>query len=143
MADEVILAKAASVERAVARAREEFAAVGGDVARFTRDLTRLDAATLNVQRACETAIDLAQHVVHRRRLGIPGSARELFDALQAAALIDDSLAAAMKRMVGFRNIAVHEYRRLDPKIIAAIIARDLDDVLRFASSLMRAANDRA
>lgn len=120
----------------MARAREEFAAVGHDVLALTGNLTRLDAATLNVQRACETAIDLAQHVVHRRRLGAPGSARELFDALHAAGLIDAPLAAAMKRMVGFRNIAVHEYRRLDPAILAAVIARDLDDVLRFAATVL-------
>ncbi len=142
MADEVLLAKAASIERAVARAREEFSAVGQDAAALARNLTHLDAATLNVQRACETAIDLAQHVVHRRRLGAPGSARELFDALRDAGLIDATLAEAMKRMVGFRNIAVHEYRRLDPAIIAAVISRDLDDALRFASTLLSAPTNR-
>jgi uncharacterized protein YutE (UPF0331/DUF86 family) len=63
MADDVVINKAASIERAVARAREEFA-MGG--AEFRNNITRLDAATLNIRRACESAIDLAQHVVRMR-----------------------------------------------------------------------------
>jgi hypothetical protein len=53
---DVHLAKIASIQRSVLRAREEFAAAGRD---FGRDLTRQDAAMLNVLRACESAIDLA------------------------------------------------------------------------------------
>ncbi|MDW8311392.1 MAG: DUF86 domain-containing protein [Burkholderiales bacterium] len=133
----MILAKAAAIERAVARAREEWVAAGGTLEAFAGNITRLDAATLNVQRACESAIDLAQHVVHRDRLGAPGSARELFDCLKAAGVIEPALAVALKKMVGFRNIAVHEYQRLDPAIIAAIIVRDLDELLSFARSIVQ------
>ncbi len=135
--DEVVLAKAASIERAVARAREEYQAVGADPQRLAQDLTHHDAATLNVQRACETAIDLAQHVVHRQRLGVASSARELFDLLRTAGYLPEELAAALKRMVGFRNIAVHEYRKLDPAILAAVIERDLDQLLAFVTRMLR------
>jgi uncharacterized protein YutE (UPF0331/DUF86 family) len=134
MPDEVVLAKAASIERAVARARQEY---GVDVATFVGNLTRMDAATLNVQRACETAIDLAQHVVRLRALGNPGSARELFAAIESANLIDAALSASLQRMVGFRNIAVHEYQKIQPEILVAIIERNLDDVLKFASAMLR------
>ena len=30
-------------------------------------------------------------------------------------------------MVGFRNIAVHEYRRLDPAIVRTVVAERLGD----------------
>ena len=53
----VHLATAASIQRSVRRARDEFAAAGEA---FDGDLTRQDAAVLNVLRACETSIDLAQ-----------------------------------------------------------------------------------
>ena len=55
--------RAASIERAVSRAREEYVAAG---ATFATDRTREDAAILNVQRSCETTIDLAQHGVRVR-----------------------------------------------------------------------------
>lgn len=134
MSDEVVLAKAASIERAVARARDEYRV---DPDSFSENLTRVDAATLNVQRACETAIDLAQHVVRQRALGNPGSARELFAAIADANLIDASLCASLQRMVGFRNIAVHEYQKIQPEILVSIIKRNLDDVLAFASAMLR------
>ncbi len=58
MADDVVLNKAATIERCVRRAREEYAAAG---AGFATDLTRQDAAILNIQRACEAALDMGQH----------------------------------------------------------------------------------
>lgn len=134
MPDDVIVAKAASIERAVRRAREEYAAAGGN---FATDVTRQDAAILNVQRACETAIDLAQHLVRVRALGVPASSRELFVLLERAVIIDGSLALSLQKMVGFRNLAVHEYQRLDLVIVAAIIEHELGHVLHFASTALR------
>lgn len=40
-------------------------------------------------------------------------------------------------MVGFRNVAVHDYRRLDLAVVDAIVAHHLDDVLAFASLALR------
>jgi uncharacterized protein YutE (UPF0331/DUF86 family) len=70
----VTLSKVASIQRAVRRARDEFGAAGPD---FANDLTRQDAAVLNVLRACETAIDLAQSLVRERALGVPASNRDV------------------------------------------------------------------
>ncbi|WP_174999372.1 hypothetical protein [Rugamonas aquatica] len=53
MADDVILNKAATIERCVARAREEYLK---NPATFGADHTRQDAAILNIQRACEAAL---------------------------------------------------------------------------------------
>lgn len=134
MPDDVIAAKAASIERAVRRAREEYAAAGSA---FATDLTRQDAAVLNVQRACEIAIDLAQHLVRVRALGVPTSSRDLFALLAQAAIIDPALDLSLQKMVGFRNVAIHEYQRLNLVIVAAIIEHELDQVLRFASAALR------
>lgn len=92
---------------------------------------------LNVQRACEIAIDLAQHLVRIRSLGVPASSRELFLLLERAAIIDESLALSLQKMVGFRNLAVHEYQPLNLVIVAAIIEHELQQVLRFASIALR------
>ena len=66
--DDVLLNKAATIERCVARARQELAAAG---AAFLTDFTRQDAAILNVQRACEAALDMGHHLIRRERLGLP------------------------------------------------------------------------
>lgn len=133
MVDEVLLNKAASIERCVARAREEYAANPDG---FASDFTRQDAAILNIQRACEAALDMGQHLIRRERLGVPQSARDVFHLLDRGGWIDTDLAGSLQRMVGFRNIAVHEYQALQLPITVAIITRHLDDFLAYAQALL-------
>ncbi len=134
MADDVVLNKAASIERCVARAREEYAANPAD---FAHDYTRQDAAILNIQRACEAALDMGQHVIRRERLGIPQSARDVFTLLARAGWIDAGLAESLRRMVGFRNIAVHEYQTLQMPVTIAIITQHLDDFLDYSRRMLQ------
>ncbi len=42
----------------------------------------------------------------------------------------------MKKMVGFRNVAVHDYRKLDLEIVRRIVTEHLDDFLRFTEALL-------
>ncbi|MCU7370420.1 DUF86 domain-containing protein [Paucibacter sp. O1-1] len=133
MADDVLLNKAATIERCVARAREEYAAAG---AGFASDFTRQDAAILNIQRACEAALDMGQHLVRRERLGVPQSARDVFTLLAQAGWIESSLADALKAMVGFRNIAVHDYQALLLPITVKVITAHLDEFLQFSRALL-------
>ncbi|MDR4482418.1 MAG: HepT-like ribonuclease domain-containing protein [Nitrospirales bacterium] len=51
--------------------------------------------------------------------------------------IDDELSQAMKRMVGFRNVAIHEYDKLNLDIVKAIVTQRLDDVLRFGQLMLK------
>jgi len=136
MADDVILNKAAIIERCVKRVRDLYA---DDDANLFEDITRQDATVLNLQRACEAAIDLAMHLVRRQRLGIPQESREAFSLLAEAGALDPLLAATLARMVGFRNLAVHEYQALQMPIVRAIIREQLADVLEFAAVALRSA----
>ena len=131
--DDVLLNKAATIERCVARAREEYQS---DTAGFALNFTRQDAAILNIQRTCEAALDMAQHVVRKQSLGLPQSARDAFDLLAKHAWIDRPLAEALKKMVGFRNIAVHDYRSLQLPITVNIITGHLDEFLRFSKAML-------
>jgi uncharacterized protein YutE (UPF0331/DUF86 family) len=133
MADEVIVNKAASIERCVRRAREEYAK-GPES--FASDFTRQDAAVLNIQRACEAALDAGQHIVRRERLGAPQSARDVFAVLATGGWIEPELAEKLKKMVGFRNIAVHDCQALLTPIVTAVITDHLDDFLAFSSALL-------
>jgi uncharacterized protein YutE (UPF0331/DUF86 family) len=133
MVDDVVLNKVAIIERCVARVREEY---GGDERNLLHDITKQDSIILNLQRSCEAAIDLAMHVVRLRRLGIPQETREAFELLRDASLLDPELADRMARMVGFRNVAVHDYRKLDLQIVRGIAADHLGDFLAFAKVMV-------
>lgn len=134
MVDDVLINKAVSIERCVARAREEYQS---DPAGFAGNLTRQDAAILNIQRACEAALDMGQHLIRRERLGVPQSARDVFTLLAQAAWIDAELAESLKRMVGFRNIAVHDYQSLQLPITVQVITRHLDEFLHYSAAILK------
>ena len=123
MIQDTALNKAAIIRRCLARVREE---LRDDPGRLD-DFTIQDSIILNLLRACEAVIDYAMHRVAHDRLGIPQSSRDAFDLLQAHSLLTPGTAQSMKKMVGFRNIAVHSYQELQRPILEAILARHLTD----------------
>ena len=94
MADDVLMNKAAVIERCVKRAREEYAAAGEH---FDTDYTRQDAAVLNIQRTCEAALDMGQHMIRREKPGLPQSSRDVFDLLARAGWIEAKLAGSLQK----------------------------------------------
>jgi len=130
--NEVLAQKITSLQRCIARAREARAEAGLD---FRTSYNLQDAALLNVIRACDTAIDLANMLIRRRRLGIPGESRESFAILSREKAIPVDLGERLQKMVGFRNVAVHQYRDLDMEIVEVVITRHLDDLLAFAETI--------
>jgi uncharacterized protein YutE (UPF0331/DUF86 family) len=115
--DDVLLNKVAVIERCLKRLREEFR---GDPSRLENQTVE-DAIVLNLQRACEASIDLAMHVVAGQRMGIPQSSGEAFEMLEREGVIEANLAQGLRRMVGFRNVAVHAYQAIDRAILLSIL----------------------
>jgi uncharacterized protein YutE (UPF0331/DUF86 family) len=134
-ADDVVLNKTATLERCVARVREEYA---GDPARL-EDPTHHDALVLNLQRACQAAIDLAMHVVRVRGLGVPQESRDAFRMLVDAGVLEAGLGERMMRMVGFRTIAVHDYQAISRPILQAIVEHRLGDFEAWGAWALRSA----
>ena len=77
------------------------------------------------------------HLTRRYRLGVPQDSREPFDLLAAAGRMPAHLVEPLKRMVGFRNIAVHDYRRLSKPVVEAVVPRHKDDLMEFARHAVR------
>jgi len=114
--DDILLNKAAVIERCIRRIRAEAAA-----APLFDDFTHLDALTLNIERACQAAIDIAMHVVAERHLGVPQSMADAFELLEREGTIDRRLSASLRGMVGFRNVAVHQYQEMDLSVLRWVV----------------------
>jgi len=128
--DDVLLNKAAVIERCIRRVREESQA-DPELA----NITHLDALTLNIERACQACIDMAMHMVAKQRLGVPQSSAESFVLLEKAKLIDSPLARSLQGMTGFRNVAIHEYQALDHGVVKWIVRDGWKDWIRFCRAL--------
>ncbi len=120
----VVLNKIQSIEKCLKRIREEY--VGYEDS-FEENYTKQDSVVLNLERASQASIDIATHIVKTKKLGLPNTSRELFSMLLDAGIISENSCKQMQGMVGFRNIAVHDYQNLNIEIVVAIVEKHLGD----------------
>ena len=59
-----------------------------------------------------------------------------FSVLEGHGILEPPLAERLRRMVGFRNIAIHDYQTLDAGIVEAIVTRRLPDFRLFAARVV-------
>lgn len=133
MPTDVILNKAQIIERCLRRVYEEYA----DSPVNLQNITKQDSIILNLQRACEAALDMAMHVVAERRLGLPQSSRDAFVLLSQNGILEPELSKQLQAMVGFRNIAVHDYQSVNLAILQGIIENNLADLKKMAEIMLK------
>jgi uncharacterized protein YutE (UPF0331/DUF86 family) len=138
MVDDVLLNKAASIERCLKRAEEEYR---GHEKEFRNNFTRQDSIILNLLRASEASVDLAMHLVRIRKLGLPQESREAFTLLEKSGLLNAELATRMRAMVGFRNIAVHDYQKLSLDVVQSILEKHLDDFRHYTAVVLQSVSN--
>ena len=128
--DDVILNKIESIKRCLKRIEEDYDE------EFETNYTKQDAVILNIQRLIQQAIDLGAYVVKKYKLGIPKSSREIFEILENKNIIEKDLSENLKKMVGFRNLAIHEYMKLKVEVIEYIIKERIFDSLKFVKRII-------
>ncbi len=132
--NDVLINKASIIERCIARVNDVYK---GHEAEFKTDLNIQDVAVLNIQRACEASIDMATYIIKEKQLGIPQSSRDSFQILIDNKIIDSQTGDQLMKMVGFRNIAVHNYDVIDMDIVESIINHALNDLQKFSSETLK------
>lgn len=132
MSRDVILNKISVIERCIKRVNEEYSNNFENLKNYTKQ----DSIILNIQRACEASIDLAMHIVSEKKLGIPQNSRDAFEVLYSNNIIDEKLMKNLKAMVGFRNIAVHDYQAVNLEIVKQIIEKHLSDLKEFVQLML-------
>jgi uncharacterized protein YutE (UPF0331/DUF86 family) len=129
---DVVLAKVAAIQKCLRRIKD---VTGLDSDRLD-EIDAQEIFVLNLQRAIQSAIDLATHIVASEGLGIPDTIRGNFVLLERAKIITKPLSKKMQSMVGFRNIAIHDYQALDVDILKAILSKNLKDIEQFYTAVL-------
>jgi uncharacterized protein YutE (UPF0331/DUF86 family) len=130
--DDVVINKLATIERCLVRIKDVYQQAGEQ---FISDYTRQDSIILNLQRACEASIDLANYINKLKKLGIPQSSRDSFELLQRAGFLSLDISDNLKKMVGLRNIAVHDYQELNIDIVKSVVENHLVDFQHFGKAI--------
>lgn len=133
MGNDIILNKIEIIERCLERIEEVYDNNPNNLKNYTLQ----DSMVLNLQRGIEAAIDIAMNIVSENKLGIPQSSRDAFELLQENGLISEELMHNMNNMIGFRNIAVHNYQKLDIEILQNIIEIHLSDFNEFIEVIIK------
>lgn len=106
-----------------------------DAKRLASDLDLQDVVVQNLERAVQQCVDIASSILATSVIPAPGNMADAFTGLHAAGWIDAPLTERMKKAVGFRNLAIHEYEKLDWIIVHAITHKHLDDFRAFAQAV--------
>jgi len=140
MKNATILKKIVSLERCITRAREEYAK---DFTHFDTNYTVQDAVLMNIVRACEQAFDIAQITIRQNKLPRPDTNKQLFSVLAKAAIITEKTKASLEGIVGFRNICIHEYEKINLDVVRSVVTNDLDHLLNYTSEIISHYDTRA
>ena len=130
MASAVILQKLDSIVRCIQRIEEKRPA---SVEELQQSVDLQDILMLNLERLVQRSVDIAGILIAERGLRpVPSTMADAFDVLFTNRLIDDPLRTRMRKAVGFRNMAVHEYDKISWTIVYRIVTIHLEDFKAFA-----------
>ncbi len=139
MANEVLQQKLNSMARCLERLKAKMPAT---VDVLSADIDLQDIIMINLERLIQLSVDCAMITITEKGwLPVPQTMAESFEVLARNQFIDRDMANRLKKATGFRNLAVHEYDKLDWKIVFMILQNQLPDFRHFASSLEKLAGE--
>jgi uncharacterized protein YutE (UPF0331/DUF86 family) len=131
---DLILAKAGLAEKYINRAVQSGKV---DLELFKKDLDCQDIVIFNLQKAIQSCIDMAAHIISDEDLGLPGSTNEMFYLLEENGYLDRDLTEKMVKAVGFRNLIAHEYEKLDLKQVYRVVQKDIHDLHAYIKAILK------
>jgi len=93
-----------------------------------------------LQVSIESVIDICALIVTGLRLGLPSEEDDLFEKLAQAEIISSSIKETLNRMKAFRNILVHEYGRIDDRLVYEVLKNNLNDFEEFKKEILQTIN---
>lgn len=130
---DIVFEKTKQIQNCLRRIQE----VTGGNPKSLNDIDNQDIFVLNLQRAVQAAIDLAAHVIADEGLGLPSELKENFVILEKNKIISVDLSGKLQCMVGFRNIAVHDYKSIDVDVLKQVLTTHLGDFEVFYTSILQ------
>jgi uncharacterized protein YutE (UPF0331/DUF86 family) len=103
-----------------------------DAANLVADIDLQDIVALNLSRAVQISVDIGAHLIAGMEVPPPDTMGQTFDLLAQAGILNGELASSLKKAVGFRNIAVHNYESINWNIVHSIVKYHLADFSEFA-----------
>ena len=131
--NEIVFLKIESIEKCINRIKEKMSESGYNI----ENNDTQDIIVLNLQRASQQCIDLAMFINAELGLGVPKNSSESFFKLMEKGIISKESYENMKGIVGFRNVAVHQYQKIDYGIVEYVINNRLEDFYKINKEIIQ------
>jgi uncharacterized protein YutE (UPF0331/DUF86 family) len=131
--EDVVLAKVSTIRKCVSTIRS----LPDEIPEPAKEWMRLDLTVLNLQRAVEATLDVANHLISANGWELPRDSRQAFRIVTAHGVVSTASEKVLDGMIGFRNVAVHNYKEIDAAIVRGIAADHLDDLELFATEVLK------
>jgi len=95
---------------------------------FISNPERYGSAERFLQLAIEAMTDIGSHIVADLNLGVVNSYSDVPNILARRGYLNNSLKEKWIRMIGFRNILVHDYLDIDRKIVHEVLQQHLGNI---------------
>jgi len=89
------------------------------------------------QISCQVIIDILNLIIIEEGIEKPEESREIISLLFNKGILSEDLAQRMNGVVGFRNILVHEYGKIDRKRIYKYLKEKIEDFQNFKKEIIR------
>ncbi len=129
---QIVNEKLESLRRALKRVEDK---CPNSLAQLEDDIDTQDIIVLNLTRAIQLCVDIGAHIIAAGDEKAPSNMGDTFDILGNMNIINSETADSMKKAVGFRNVAVHGYDKLDLAIVYAIANKQLQAFKQFAKAI--------
>ncbi|MFZ1986004.1 MAG: DUF86 domain-containing protein [Desulfatitalea sp.] len=134
---DLIITKASAVKLHLSRIANKVDCTFED---FVSNIDVQESVLFNIQMAIQNCLDIAAHIISDENIGIASSNNEMFYLLEENGYIIPELTEKMVSAVGFRNLVVHEYAKIDLKQVFQIAQKDIRDLSEFLKAVLTRAN---
>ena len=124
----VIASKLESLRRCLDRIRSK---KPDTLNQLLEDIDMQDILALNLERSIQLCVDIANHILSSLDDAPAMSMAESFERLSENEIISVELAGNLRRAVGFRNLSVHAYDKIDWSLVWTNFESDLNDLINF------------
>lgn len=129
----ILVAKVTTIEKCLNKVKEKRSAT---FEAFAGDEDSQDIVLFNLMQAIQGCVDLAAHIVSDEGYGMAGSMNEFFYLLAGRKIISVGLQEQLIGAVGFRNLVVHEYAKLDLVQVYDIATKGIKNLEEFTGVIV-------
>lgn len=89
-----------------------------------------------LQLSIEACVDIAEMIISDQRLTTPQTATESIEILGNEGILENAFAKKFAKAVGFRNILIHDYVKIDYQIVLENLKNNLSDFHKFIKEIL-------